>query len=320
MPCLVPPSVVALQEVECNSQPRKCRYWSAVHADDQVAKIANICGLQHVCFRPTLAIAVPQKRWQKPPACRRCCRVTDEDGPQPSSKEVLEPTIGAAYGNALLSRWPILQTRVLAYSLPVPASEAIDMEGEEQPRLAMACLLELPDGKPPLWVVNTHLSHKFWHREQRRQAGQLATWIREELLASSPEGHPVILCGDMNALPSWTAHAELTARGARDLWGDRPRVPTMPSSRYTRRWPNTGWVVCGHIDNVFAFTKATKRERAPSAEEDGDAAESEAMMSGGDASRDAGVGSVQAWLTVVKSSTEALVASDHCSVIADIQI
>ena len=32
---------------------------------------------------------------------------------------------------------------------------------------------------------------------------------------------------------------------------------------------------------------------------------------------DSGIG-VQAWLTVLKSSTEALVASDHCSVMADI--
>lgn len=332
----VNPDVVALQEVECNSQPRKCRYWSTVHSDDQVSQIAAECGLEHVCFKSTLSITVPERRWQYSSSCTR--PPIPQHEPRPTSKEVLEPSTGAGYGNALISRWPILETRVLAYSKPVPADTTIDMQREEQPRLAMACLIQLPHGQPALWVVNTHLSHRFWNAEQRRQAGQLATWIREELLVRSPGGQPVILCGDMNALPSCTAHAELTARGGQDLWGRRMRVPTMPSFRYTRWWPNKGWIVAGHIDNIFAFSTAanahtpsastapsesaaaaysTERVHPDSAVDAEDAVETTVLAHPEGETSDSGIG-VRARLTVLKSSTEALVASDHCSVMADI--
>ena len=78
--------------------------------------------------------------------------------------------------------------------------------------------------------------------------------------------------------------------------------------------------MCGHIDNIFEFSAATTRDRTSAEEKDDGAAETAETIHPEGALGAGTVGSVQAWVTVIKNSTEALVASDHCSVMADITV
>jgi endonuclease/exonuclease/phosphatase family metal-dependent hydrolase len=63
------------------------------------------------------------------------------------------------FGNAIASRYPVLQVRV--HSLPWPA----DAEVPSMPRVAVEAIVEAPFG--PLRVVTTHL--EYWSRKQREQ-------------------------------------------------------------------------------------------------------------------------------------------------------
>lgn len=76
---------------------------------------------------------------------------------------------GGAYGLALLSRFPILRMRVH----PLPS--------RLEPRIALHCMVELPDGRP--WeVVVTHLGlHPQERWEQMREILRLF-WRRERTL------------------------------------------------------------------------------------------------------------------------------------------
>lgn len=95
-----------------------------------------------------------------------------------------------AYGNALLSRWPVLAAR----SVPLP--------GEGEPRAALDARLATPAG--PVRVLVTHLGLDVPAR--RRQAEALAG-----LLAADP-GVPTLLLGDFNADPDAPELAPIAAR------------------------------------------------------------------------------------------------------------
>jgi endonuclease/exonuclease/phosphatase family metal-dependent hydrolase len=102
----------------------------------------------------------------------------------------------AAYGIALLSRYPVRQWQVVRMPtipfrfpmwLPVPRKV---MVVKEEPRAALVAVVDTPRGR--LTVVNTHLSFvPGWNRVQLRR-------LRRDLTAFPG---PLVLMGDLNMTP-----------------------------------------------------------------------------------------------------------------------
>jgi len=232
--------IACLQEVEFNSAMLKTRKWSAVHSDKQPMLIAKASGLNNWNFVGPLAAHVEDPLDSHDHCCQGEILVRD-------------PKNEAVYGNAILSRFPILDRRTLLFQQQDPplSASCIYMDREEQPRGACAVLVDIssdhggeaavgqraaanaPRGAlsccmaapvrsngsspaAPLWVVTTHLSHKPSSEEQRRQARQLLEWI--DGICDSYEG-PVkpgyVLCGDFNSPPFLPASSfsEITSDG-----------------------------------------------------------------------------------------------------------
>jgi endonuclease/exonuclease/phosphatase family metal-dependent hydrolase len=98
---------------------------------------------------------------------------------------------GRRYGNAILTRLPILQSK--NYNLSVPGRE---------PRGALRCDLDLGSGKP-LHVFCLHLGLSIG--ERRRQERLL---LSADILQDAARKDPVVVCGDFN------------------YWGNKP-VPAL---------------------------------------------------------------------------------------------
>lgn len=99
---------------------------------------------------------------------------------------------GGAYGLAILTRYPIIATR----SVRLP-------DGNE-PRVALAVEVRLPDGRP-ITIVNVHFD---WVRDDRfrfAQAGALTQYLDELTM-------PYVLLGDFNDVPESRTLALFTAR------------------------------------------------------------------------------------------------------------
>jgi endonuclease/exonuclease/phosphatase family metal-dependent hydrolase len=94
---------------------------------------------------------------------------------------------GIAFGNAVLSRWPIAESR----ALPLPNM------GTDEQRCLLRARIEAPCGA--LWMFVTHLNWRLdegWVREAQVQA------IAEHLRPTQRDGElPPILVGDFNAEP-----------------------------------------------------------------------------------------------------------------------
>eukprot|EP00930_Biecheleria_cincta_P060545 TRINITY_DN46191_c0_g1_i1.p1 TRINITY_DN46191_c0_g1~~TRINITY_DN46191_c0_g1_i1.p1 ORF type:complete len:326 (-),score=52.36 TRINITY_DN46191_c0_g1_i1:25-1002(-) len=207
--------IACLQEVEVNAVELKARKWSQPHADNQPKVLSEICGLQHSAFAGPLMASLAEQ----------------ESGffaGEVLHREEVVPCPRTAYGMATLSRYPILDTRRLVFErLGQDLSDSmIYMDREEQPRGALAVLVDGgADTFGPLWVVNTHLSHKFSSAEQRRQADQLVSWVHalcEEPVAEVLDSRAsVLLCGDLNStsvLP-FSAYSVLASHERwEDLW------------------------------------------------------------------------------------------------------
>jgi len=95
--------------------------------------------------------------------------------------------VGFSFGNAVLSRWPIAKSEVMA--LPT---------GEESDARSLLCAeIDAPFGRVPFFV--THLAWRF-HEGAVRQAQVLA--IADRVAAwTARAGVPAILVGDFNADP-----------------------------------------------------------------------------------------------------------------------
>lgn len=102
----------------------------------------------------------------------------------------------AAYGIALLSRYPVHGWRVVRLA-PVPTPVPMRFRGQrwpvlvrDEPRVAVVADIETPEG--PVTVVNTHLSFiNWWNGRQLRH-----------LVASVADASgPLVLVGDLNMEP-----------------------------------------------------------------------------------------------------------------------
>lgn len=123
---------------------------------------------------------------------------------------------GGQYGDAVLSKYPILET--FSYTLPCAAEQP----GEDR----SLCVIRVEiDGKS-LYVASTHLDHLSGDASRMVQAAEIRTICSTELTGD------MILCGDLNAVPSSNVIATmtsfLTAAGTIDQY-------TYPSDDPTRK-------------------------------------------------------------------------------------
>ncbi|HVY46600.1 MAG TPA: endonuclease/exonuclease/phosphatase family protein [Minicystis sp.] len=97
---------------------------------------------------------------------------------------------GAHFGNAILSRWPILRTEVFA----------LPNAGTAESRSLLLAEIDAPFGKLPFFC--THLNWKFHEGAVREaQVARIADIVKAEAPLS---GLPPVLVGDFNAQPEAT--------------------------------------------------------------------------------------------------------------------
>jgi endonuclease/exonuclease/phosphatase family metal-dependent hydrolase len=132
------------------------------------------------------------------------------------------------YGNAILSRLPILRSR--NYDLSVPRRE---------PRGALRCDLDLGDGKQ-LHVFCLHLGVSA--RERRAQEALL---LGADIIRDAVRSDPVVVCGDFNYWGTGTV-APLVRRALHDAGhllgfsGARTYPSRFPLIRLDRAFVDTG--------------------------------------------------------------------------------
>jgi endonuclease/exonuclease/phosphatase family metal-dependent hydrolase len=122
---------------------------------------------------------------------------------------------GGAYGQALLSRWPLEDFTV--HALPNPA--------KVEPRIAISATVR-PPGLPPVRFIGTHLDATRDDTARLQQTAKL-----NELFAADEK--LTILVGDLNARPDSAPMKPLFA-----VWADASvgnPAPTIPSKKPTAR-------------------------------------------------------------------------------------
>lgn len=94
------------------------------------------------------------------------------------------------FGNAILSRWPLEHLETIALA---------GLDGGPSHRSAMAARVATPSG--PLTVVVTHLAWQYNESELReRQLGEVVE-LAERHRGEGEDAPPVVLAGDLNAVP-----------------------------------------------------------------------------------------------------------------------
>lgn len=107
---------------------------------------------------------------------------------------------GIGFGNAVVSRWPIVGSEVLPLPAPDDANEL---------RTCVRADIDSPHG--PLQVFSTHLNWRFDQSAIRQdQVRAICQFIDD----SPARTYPPILCGDMNAVPESDEIRMLTGRTA----------------------------------------------------------------------------------------------------------
>lgn len=107
---------------------------------------------------------------------------------------------GVRFGNAVLSRWPILRSE----ERPLPARG----DAEEHRTVVLA---EVDGPRGPVQVFCTHLNWRLDHSAVRQeQVHAICSFVAE----ARPRTYPPILCGDMNADPVSDEIRMLTGRAA----------------------------------------------------------------------------------------------------------
>lgn len=127
---------------------------------------------------------------------------------------------GGQYGEAVLSRWPITQTRLV----PLPADAGFET------RAALAIEIAPGDPSKPFWFIGTHLDHT---RDDAQRLKQIAALNA----ALADDAHqPAILAGDFNAEPESEAMAAVLERWTDTQPGaEAPQWGTWPSKQPTIR-------------------------------------------------------------------------------------
>lgn len=116
---------------------------------------------------------------------------------------------GGDYGIALLSRWPIQRDTLIPLMVTAPPGRTA--EGREQ-RGVLLATVDAPGG--PLAVLNTHLDaagEDVWRVQEIDGVLRAAATVDARRV-------PVLVGGDLNALPQSPVHQALRAAGFRDVW------------------------------------------------------------------------------------------------------
>ena len=126
------------------------------------------------------------------------------------------PLQGGNYGNAVLSRLPIVRHK----NHLLPSLDA----GEQRGVLELE--IDLPDRDQTLWFFATHLDYRSKDAERLASARQIA-----ELVARHPD-RPALLAGDLNDVPQSAVLAEFEK-----LWrrSNQEPLPTIPVDKPTRQ-------------------------------------------------------------------------------------
>lgn len=151
----------------------------------------------------------------------------------PTMAATQSPT-GIPYGNALLSRWPIL-----AY-----AAHRLGAGTDGEPRGLLEARVLLPSGRPFTLYV-THLDH-------RSEAIRLEQWRAALTWLTRERGRPHLVIGDFNALSS------------RD-YPDENAVAALRARRAALGWPAPAFDVMAQIEKAGycdAFARAGVGEGA----------------------------------------------------------
>lgn len=142
--------------------------------------------------------------------------------------------LGAAYGNAVLSRFPIRHWR--NYDITA---------GRREARGLLRADIQLPTGRL-LHVLNVHLGTGFM--ERRRQARLL---IQRDVLLSEDFSAPRILLGDFNEWTRGLATRMLSSHFRSAEWTKRTRSPLK------RRRSYPGVLPLLHLDHIY-YDKSLK--------------------------------------------------------------
>ena len=120
---------------------------------------------------------------------------------------------GVGFGNAVISRWPIVETDMV----PLPGPTV----GHDEERLVLLAVVDTPHD--PVQVYSTHLNWRHDHSAVRQaQVGELCRMVADH----RPREYPPIVCGDFNAEPHSDEIRMLTGQAAvpveglvfRDAW------------------------------------------------------------------------------------------------------
>lgn len=120
--------------------------------------------------------------------------------------------LGGEYGVAILSKYPIVQTK--RYALPM-------IKGTKGEPRALAVATLLVDGKKVI-IANTHLD--LTEENRLRQAEFIVRKLKKKR-------HPVILCGDLNAAPDSRVMEIFLAHFSHSV----PAGPTFPQDQPRRQ-------------------------------------------------------------------------------------
>lgn len=159
------------------------------------------------------------------------------------------------FGNAVLSRWPIVSHHTLV--LP-------DADGAPSHRSALFCEIDVPGAASPWWVVSTHLEWRYSASEQRQR--QLETIVVEcERLRSLATDTIVVIGADFNAVAESDEIRRLTGLstpyGASTIFTDAwAAVTDDPGHTWSRANPhsaNAQWPR-RRLDSVFVSWPRTK--------------------------------------------------------------
>jgi len=136
---------------------------------------------------------------------------------------------GGGYGEAVLSRYPVIETK----NNPLPHS------AKAEPRAALEVHIELPGGVK-MAFVGTHLDHQRDQSNRMMQAGRIMELYKNYNL-------PIVLAGDLNAAPGSDPINLLSGQwsyAARD--DPRPTFPSVNPARkidYIMYKPKGRWKV-----------------------------------------------------------------------------
>lgn len=126
---------------------------------------------------------------------------------------------GNGLGNAILSRWPIVDREIVALPLA---------DGRPGHRTLVRARIATPDGTVD--VYSTHLAFRFDESELRLDQLRVITASIAERRADDPADLPPLLCGDLNATPDSDEIRTLTGR----------RAPADRNLVFTDTWDAVG--------------------------------------------------------------------------------